>query len=75
MKQVDSMFQEFKVWCLNVGLSPSHATSLHEFVNKVQSGELVRCHVCEEWFIVDFSFEARYDNTKIVCPDCRSDGN
>jgi hypothetical protein len=72
---MDKMFSEFKDWCVNVGLSPSHATSLHEFVDKVQSGLLVKCDVCEEWLDDEYSFEARYDYEKLVCPDCHEDGN
>ena len=69
------MFEDFKTWCKNEGLKPSHATTLHTFVEQVNSGALVKCDSCGEYNHTSNMHTARYDIDKEVCEQCHIDGD
>lgn len=68
-------FADFKEWCYNTGNNPSHYESIKEFVDGVKNDDLIECDCCGEYFGEEHSCEARYDEAKTICPDCRCDGN
>lgn len=68
-------FKEYKVWCKNTGNKEGRATSLKEFIEKVEQGKLVKCDCCGEYVDEVHTFRARYDHDRTICEGCSNDGN
>lgn len=67
--------QDFTTYCNNKGLKPLKYEVLHDFVEKVEMGEIAKCDCCGQVNDCNDLVGARYDYEKLVCPDCERDGN
>lgn len=66
---------DFKTYCSNQGVKPSHYTVLKKYVDDLKSGEIVKCDCCGEMTHTEFMHTARYNRDVEVCEQCRKDGN
>ena len=65
---------DFKDYCTNNGLKPSHAMVLHKFVEDITHDRLVKCECCGEIVEEEYTKDSSgYDNP--ICEQCKKDGN
>jgi len=65
----------YKNYCEEEGLRPGNAKHTHAFIEKLDNGEIIICDVCGDYVNEDLAVRARYDHDKLICPDCRENGN
>ena len=75
MKAVfNEQFCDYKTWCSNQGTKPHKADTLFEYVEQLESGDIIKCDCCGDMTERQFTNRARYDHDKRVCEQCRRDG-
>lgn len=68
-------FERYKRYCDNRYEKPFDQKVLSQYVEELKSGELVACDCCGDVWYKNRMSIARYDNKKLVCDMCKSDGN
>lgn len=69
------LFDDFDTWCRDTGNKPFEYDSIKQFIDGIKNDTLIKCDCCGHYFDEEHSFTARYDFDKLICPDCRADGN